>query len=106
MERHMSDKSVHLPLRSKGKRATFYKDPANDQLFAIITMLTQELSVAFDRIETVERILDKNGVISRADIEAYKPGEQEETERTQRRDEYIGRVFNILHQEAEGLLDS
>ena len=102
----MSDKSVHLPLRSKGKRATFYKDPANDQLFAIITMLTQELSVAFDRIETVERMLDKNGVISRAEIEAYRPDDQEEGERTQRRDEYIGRVFNILHQEAEALLDS
>ncbi len=102
----MPEKSVHLPLRSKGKRATFYKDPAVDQLFAIITMLTQELSVAFDRIETVERMLDKNGVISRADIEAYKPDEQEETERTARRDEYIGRVFNILHQEAEALLDS
>jgi hypothetical protein len=106
MEKPMSDKSVHLPLRSKGKRATFYKDPANDQLFAIITMLTQELSVAFDRIETVERMLDKNGVISRAEIEAYRPDDQEEGERTQRRDEYIGRVFNILHQEAEALLDS
>ena len=102
----MSDKTVNLPLRAKGKRATFYKDPAVDQLFAIVTMLTQELSVAFDRIETVERMLDKNGVISRADIEAYKPGEQEENERTQRRDEYIGRVFNILHQEAASLRDS
>jgi len=106
MEKPMSDKSVNLPLRAKGKRATFYKDPAVDQLFAIVTMLTQELSVAFDRIETVERMLDKNGVISRADIEAYKPGEQEEGERTQRRDEYIGRVFNILHQEAASLRDS
>ena len=102
----MSDKSVNLPLRAKGKRASFYKDPAVDQLFAIITMLTQELSVAFDRIETIERMLDKDGVISRADIEAYKPDEQEEGERTQRRDEYIGRVFNILQQEAASLLDS
>ena len=102
----MSDKTVNLPLRAKGKRATFYKDPAVDQLFAIVTMLTQELSVAFDRIETVERMLDKKAVISRVDIEAYKPGEQEEGERTQRRDEYIGRVFNILHQEAASLRDS
>jgi hypothetical protein len=102
----MPDKQVHLPLRSKGKRATFYKDPAVDQLFAIITMLTQELSVAFDRIETVERLLDKNGVIKRSDIEKYKPDAAEEDERTRRRDEYIGRVFNILHQEAEALLDS
>ena len=102
----MSDKSVNLPLRAKGKRASFYKDPAVDQLFAIITMLTQELSVAFDRIETIERMLDKDGVICRADIEAYKPDEQEEGERTQRRDEYIGRVFNILRQEAASLQDT
>lgn len=102
----MSEKQIRLPIRSKGKRATFYKDPAVDQLFAIITMLTQELSVAFDRIETVERLLDKNGVIKRSDIEAYKPDEQEEQERTTRRDEYIGRVFNILHQEAEALQES
>lgn len=102
----MTEKQVQLPIRSKGKRATFYKDPAVDQLFAIITMLTQELSVAFDRIETVERLLDKNGVIKRSDIEAYKPDEKEEEERTARRDEYIGRVFNILHQEAEALQES
>ncbi|MBM3503296.1 MAG: hypothetical protein FJX65_05420 [Alphaproteobacteria bacterium] len=94
---------VRLPIHAKGKRAGFYRDPANDQIFSFIIMLTQELSVAMDRIETIERLLDKNGVVRRKDIEAYRPGDAEETERTARRDAYIGRVFQILHEEAEKL---
>jgi hypothetical protein len=96
-------KPVRLPIHAKGKRAGFYRDPANDQMFSFIIMLTQELSVALDRIETIERVLDKEGVVRRKDIEAYRPGDAEESERTARRDAFIGRVFQILHEEAEAL---
>jgi len=98
----MSDRrNVKLPIHSKGKRASFYRSEGTDQLFSIVLMLTQELSVAYDRIETLERVLDKKGILARKEVEAHRPDMAEETERTARRDAFIGRVFQIIHEEAE-----
>ena len=49
--------AVRLPRDPKGRRAQFYDDPAVDQLWAILLSLTAEVSVAFDRIDTLERLL-------------------------------------------------
>jgi hypothetical protein len=98
----MSDRrNVKLPIHSKGKRASFYRSEGTDQLFSIVLMLTQELSVAYDRIETLERVLDKKGILARKEVEAHRPDMAEEMERTARRDAFIGRVFQIIHEEAE-----
>lgn len=98
----MSDRrAVTLPIHSKGKRAQFYRSEGTDQLFSIVLMLTQELSVAYDRIETLERVLDKKGILARKEVEAHRPDMAEEMERSARRDAFIGRVFQIIHEEAE-----
>lgn len=101
----MSEKGVKLPSNSKGKQASFFKDPAVDQLFSYVTMLTQELSVTYDRLETLERLLESKGLVTRQEIEAWVPDGEEETERTDRRDAMIERVFRRIHEEAEGLAD-
>lgn len=93
--------NVKLPIHSKGKRASFYRSEGTDQLFSIVMMLTQELSVAYDRIETLERVLDKKGIVARQEVESHRPDAVEEMERTARRDAFIGRVFQIIHEEAE-----
>jgi hypothetical protein len=92
---------IVLPRRAKGARPAFFKDPAIDQMYAVVIALTQELSVAIDRLDTVERLLDEKGVLSRADIETYREDGAVAEERNARRDDYIGRVFQILHEEAE-----
>ena len=86
---------ITLPRRAKGTRPAFFKDPAFDQMYAVVIALTQELSVAIDRLDTVERLLDEKGVLRRADIEAYRERGAVAGDRNQRRDEYIGRVFQI-----------
>tara|TARA_Y100000590_G_scaffold439007_1_gene562479 strand:+ start:1771 stop:2079 length:309 start_codon:yes stop_codon:yes gene_type:complete len=97
----MNDKQIKLPSNPKGKRASFYDDPSIDRIFSIITLLAQELSVTYDKIETLERLLEKKEIIKRSDIEKWLPGEKEEKERTQRRDAFISRVFHIIHEDAE-----
>lgn len=92
---------IKLPRASKGKRPSFYKDPAVDRLFAVVTALTAEVSVLWDRVDTVERLLDRDGTVSRAQIEGYRPDDAVEAERTARRDAFIGRVFQVIHEEAE-----
>jgi len=67
--------AVRLPRIAKGRRAEFHDDPAIDQLFAIATALTGEISVLFDRLDTVERLLTEARVLSAPAIEAYVPDE-------------------------------
>tara|TARA_B100000686_G_C16704077_1_gene925175 strand:+ start:1049 stop:1357 length:309 start_codon:yes stop_codon:yes gene_type:complete len=97
----MNDKQIKLPSNPKGKRASFYDDSSLDRMFSIITLLAQELSVTYDKIETMERVLERKGIIKRSDIEKWIPAEKEEEERTQRRDAFISRVFHIIHEDAE-----
>ena len=94
--------AVRLPREPKGRRAQFYPDPAVDQLMAIVVALTAEVSVAFDRIDTLERLLEERGVIGGCDVEAWQPDATASAERARRQEELIGRVFQVLSQYARG----
>lgn len=93
----MADEST-LPRDPKGSRAQFFEDPAIDQLMAIVVALTAEVSVAFERIETLERLLERGGALDREAIEAYRPDETEAAGRFRKREELIQRVFQVLSQ--------
>ncbi len=93
-----SPEAIRLPRDPKGRRAQFYDDPAIDQLMAIVTALTAEVSVAFDRIDTLERLLQRAGSLHVADIESFVPDAEAATARARRREELIHRVFQVLSQ--------
>lgn len=86
---------VTLPRHAKGKRSVFFDDPAIDQMMTFIIELSAEVSVVYDRLDTVERLLDEKGTISRDDIEAYRPNEEIEGARNERREAYLKRVFRM-----------
>ena len=96
----MPEDAVHLPRDPKGRRAQFYQDPAIDQLMAIVVALTAEVSVAFERMDTLERLLERAGSLTQADIEAFRPDEAAATQRSRHREELIQRVFQVLSQYA------
>jgi hypothetical protein len=85
-----------LPRSAKGKRTTFYPDPDIDALLAIATALTAEVSVAFDRIATLERLLEKRNLLPAGAVESYEPDEAEITRRSEFRDALIERVFRVM----------
>ena len=91
----MTEPPIKLPRHSKGKRPYFFDDPAIDQMMTFVIELTAEVSVVYDRLDTVERLLETKGSISRKDIEAYRAPEAVETERMTRRDGYLKRVFRM-----------
>ena len=103
----MSSKPVRLPRQSKGKRPTFFSDPGIDQLYSIVLELSAELSVALDRIDSLERLLDEKELIALSETENYRPSEAADAERAARRDAYLARIFRVLsytdtdHDEAE-----
>jgi len=63
---------VSLPRVSKGKRPQFFDDPSIEQIMTVLLELMAETSALRDRVDTIERLLDANGSVSRADIEAYR----------------------------------
>lgn len=81
------------PRRPKGRRPQVFAEPAIDQLHAAFVALATELAVAFERIDTLERLLEQRAGVSRADIEAFQPDVQATTERAARRADIADRLL-------------
>jgi DNA polymerase/3'-5' exonuclease PolX len=89
--------------KSKGYRPAFFETPAIDQLVAISTALAAEVSVLRDRLDTLERLADQEGLISREEIESYVPDEQVAAERDAWRMAYLRRVMRVVHDAATSI---
>ncbi len=89
--------TVRLPAETRGKRPQFFDDPAIDQMMTFMLELTTEVAVLRERIDTMERLLDSNGSVTRADIEAFQPSPAVAAERDAWREAYLKRVFR-MHQ--------
>lgn len=89
--------------RAKGKRPQYFDDPAEDRTLSIVLALAAEVSALRERLDTVERLLDANGTVSRADIEAYQPDSDAGYERGLATKAYIARIMRGVTQEAEAM---
>jgi hypothetical protein len=69
----------------------------------IVMTLAQEVSVMRERMDTIERLLEKNGQLTRADIEAFEPTRAEASERGAWTQEFLARILRVLQQEKEAL---
>ncbi len=89
--------------KAKGRRPFFFDDPAVDKLLAMTMALAGEVAVSRERQDTVERILCEKGLISAAEIDAWRPDEAAKQERATLRQEFISRILMILQNELEEL---
>lgn len=89
--------------KPKGRRPDFFADPAVDRLLSLTMAVVGEVAVLRERLDTVERLLDAKGTISRADIEAYRPNRTAGEERGEMTRAYIARVMRGFQQEVEAL---
>ena len=93
----MSD-PIATPRPSKGNRPQYFDDPNMDQMHAMIIALATEVSVLTDRFDTLERVLEDKGSVTRADIEAWDPDDATEQERHTKRDQLIRRLFRTVRE--------
>ena len=91
--------------KAKGKRPAYFDDPANDRTLSIVMAIAGEVSVLRERLDTVERLLDAKGSITRADIEAYAPDRAAAGERGLLTNEYIARILRGVQQDMEALTE-
>jgi hypothetical protein len=89
--------------KAKGKRPYFLENDDSERLLNVVLALTQEVAVMRERMDTIERLLEKKKTISRADIEKFTPTKAQADERGAMMQEYIARIFRILQQEREAL---
>jgi hypothetical protein len=86
---------VKLPRQTRGKRPHFFSSAEIDQLMTFLVELTTEVGVLRERLDTVERLLERDGKVTRASIEAYQPDAGADAERIAWRDAYLKRVLRM-----------
>ncbi len=79
--------------KPKGQRPYFFDDPAIDQLHAALLAVTQELAVARERIDTLERLLAARDVVPSGALDAYQPDSAAEAARAALRADLVARVL-------------
>ena len=83
-----------------GKRP-YFLDPQVERVLAITMAVAQELAVARQRVDTLERLLRDKGVLSTEEIDGFTPGADAATERALWTQEYLSRILRIVQQENE-----
>jgi hypothetical protein len=80
---------------------TFFPDPNVDRVLGVAMELAAEVYVLRDRLNTVERLLERTGTLHRADLESYEPTEEERAQRLAERDALIARILAPMTTESD-----
>ncbi len=97
---------LELPKKAKGERPTYLGDPAVDNVLSIALALAGEVVVLRERLDTVERLLEGAGGLSRAQVDDYRPSPQVIEEREAARARFLDVVLRSVQQEREGLQEA
>lgn len=83
-----------------GKRP-YFLEPQTERVLAITMTLAQELAVARQRIDTLERVLHTKGILNAGEIDAFAPDSDASAERQMWNQEFIARILRIVQQDNE-----
>jgi hypothetical protein len=92
-----------VPRSAKGQRPQYFEDPACDKLHFMVMALIEELSVTRDRLDALERVLDRKRVASRSEVDRFDATDADETERAARRAAYVRKIMKCFADEAAQL---
>lgn len=87
--------------RAKGRRPYFFDNYEVDMLLSMLMAVAGELAVTRDRLDTMERLIERHGLFDRDEIEAFTPDDQVQARREAWREEYLERVMRIVRHDME-----
>ncbi|MBY6210892.1 hypothetical protein [Microbulbifer agarilyticus] len=87
--------------KARGKRPTYFKDSDTDRLLSILMAVAGELAVTRERMDTLERLLEERGLLSRESIEGYTPDSDAAQARGLWHQDFIARILRVIQQEME-----
>ena len=96
----ISEALAEAGTKPAGKRP-YFLDAQVERVLAITMAVVQELAVARQRCDTLERLLLAKGILSAREIDGFTPDPKAATERALWTQEYIARVLRIVQQENE-----
>lgn len=82
-----------------GSGRPWFLAPEVERVLAVTMAIAQELAVARARIDTLERLLERKGVLSRPELETFEPDAADTTQRAQWNRDYVARVLRVLQPE-------
>ncbi|MFM8586843.1 MAG: hypothetical protein ACKOBX_00690 [Bacteroidota bacterium] len=89
--------------KSKGGRPYFLEDPAVERVLNISMAIAADLAVLHERLDTIERLLEAKGHLSRQEIEVYVPDDAAAEERQTWHARFSARILRIVQQEVEAV---
>lgn len=99
----MTDKPKEAPLPriAKGKRPSFFDDPAVDHLLAMILELASELSATRERLAVLESVMEEQGMLAPDMVENHVLSEEKANDIAAMRQDFVARMFRTLEAEAK-----
>lgn len=85
---------------SRGKRPAFYDHPTLDQMMSMIMVLTSEISVLTDHVDSLERVISANGIDVAAGMADLRLDQPALEAREAKRQALLERVFYLMRKEA------
>jgi peptidoglycan hydrolase-like protein with peptidoglycan-binding domain len=96
-----ADPPVKALRTAKGKKPQYFSDPAIDKLLSIVISMAGELSVARERLDTVERLLEEKKILTTSEIDRYQPSEEVAAVRARQRAQFIETLLRVVEAEFE-----
>jgi hypothetical protein len=98
----IQDALAESAAKPAGKRPYFLA-PEVERVMAITMAIAQELAVTRERLDTVERLLERKGIVLASEIETFTPTPTDAAARGLWVQEYLTRILRIVQQEGEAI---
>ncbi|NML12241.1 hypothetical protein HHL08_19200 [Sphingobium sp. AR-3-1] len=95
-----------MPTRAKRRIPVPGQSPAEDRMLAMIAALASELAVTRERLDSVERLLERANIVDRAAIETFTPDAAQSSDRDAIRRRLIAHIFGPLRSDADAQGDA
>lgn len=89
--------------RAKGFRPDYTGDFALERMTSVALALAAELSVTRDRLDTLERLLSKKGLVAADEIDTFTPDADEVRARGISTKAYVARIMRAAQQAVEAM---
>lgn len=97
------DEDYRIPRVPKGMIPQNFQDPATGKLLTMTLALMEELSVTYDRVDTLEHLLVQSGHLNEGAVDTFLPDEQIAQKRAIRRKEFLARSMRAITEELRNL---
>ena len=102
---NMLEAVIRSAQQTAGPRPYFLADPDSDRLLAMVLALAGQLTTVYERLDTVTRVLERNGLLKQADLDQFEPDAETSRARMEWDEAFVRRLLRVLTYELESLKD-